>query len=74
MKPIGVNQRMPGCRNDLDVFEAGAAQAVGDELRRPLDVGFMLRQSADTWDPEEFFQLIQEPVFIFLDERIDGWH
>ena len=34
VQPVGVNQRMPGGGNDLDVFHARCAQAVGHETRR----------------------------------------
>ena len=50
----------------------GRLQAVGDELRRALDVGDVLGKRADAGDAEEVLQLGEQPVFMRFDKRVRG--
>ena len=72
VQPICIDQRMVRGLDDLDIFEAGFAQAVGDEFGGAPDIGGMLGQGADAGNAEKGFQLFKKAVFVGFDECVGG--
>src|SRR6185312_17227873 len=68
MQPVGVNQRVLRCRNDLYVFETGSLHAVGNELRGAPHVREMLGQGAGAGDAQEGLQLVEKTRLILFYE------
>ena len=69
MQPVGVNQRMLGSGNNLDVFETGGLHAVGDKLRGAPHIGDMLGQSTDAGDAQEGLSARREDGAYFVLRR-----
>jgi hypothetical protein len=59
-----------GRGNDFDVFEANGAKAGGDEIGRAADVRCVLGERADAGNPQEVFQLVEQSIFVGLDEGV----
>ena len=74
MQPIGIDQRMTGGRDDLDILQTRAPQAFGDELSGALHIAFVLGQGADARNPDEFLQFIEQARAVLLNIGIDGGH
>ena len=55
MEPVGVDERMAGGVDDLDVVHADAAEFIGDEVGGLRDVAFVLFESADARNAKEIF-------------------
>ena len=72
MQPVGINQRMSLGRDDLDVLHADAPQLAGHVIRRPLDIGFVLRQGADAGNAQQVFQFIQKTLLVLAGKSY-GW-
>src|SRR6266568_431655 len=71
VQPVGINQRMSLGRDDLDVLHADAPQLASHVIRRPLDIGFVLRQGADAGNAQQVFQFIQKTLLV-LAGKSDG--
>src|SRR5579862_4720166 len=72
VQPIAIDQRVAGGRNDLDILDAGAFQAIGDEVGGSLDVGLVLGQCADAGDAEKILELFEQARLVLLYKRIGG--
>ena len=70
--PVGVNQRMLGGGNDLDIFEAGGFHAIGDELGGPANVVNVFGKSAYTWDAQEGLELVEKARLVLFDKGVSG--
>ncbi len=60
VQPVGVEERMAGGLDDLDIIHADAAQFVGDKIGGLLDVGFVLVEGADAGNAEEIFEFLDK--------------
>jgi len=72
VQPIRIHQGMFRGGNDFDIFESRMAEAIGDESGGAVDVRSMLGEGADAGNAEEFFQFVEEAIFILFDEGIGG--
>ncbi len=64
MQPVGVNQRMPLGRDDLDILEADALQVGGDHLGGLADIAFVFFGGADAGNAKQVFQLVEKALLI----------
>ena len=72
VQPIAIDERIARGGNDLDVFQARAAQAFGHKLRGGSDVGLVLGKRADAGDAEEILEFFEQAVLVLLDKNIGG--
>src|SRR5208282_2049397 len=64
MQPIGVKQRVPLGRDDLDIVHPNAAQLSRHKFRRLQHVAFVFIERADAGDAEKVLQLIDKTRLI----------
>jgi hypothetical protein len=62
---------LPG-GDDLDILDPRGSQTFSHKRRGRIDIGSMLRESADAGDAEELFQFLQQTLFVRFDKAIGG--